>query len=430
MSYMDTWAFARDAYEGIGEFSDGTGIVKYPRESDDKYTARKTLASFSYENLLDSKVSRYVGYLLKTNPVRESTSNILDVILDDIDGSGNDIDIFFSTFARNMKVRGVNLLLIDSPTTLSDNLDDQIRNRELPYFVEILPERVTSYKLDRFGKFDYVAFTDTIDNSTYGNTEVIDIIRYYDKEQWAIYSTDGDILDRKPHGFVACPVLISSEKGAFESTGEFTQIAGMSKTLYNLQSELSELMRGQAFSLLTVWTEKGSQPELKVGTDSVLMYSGDHPPAFISADAAQANVYEIRMGKVREAIDRVAYDISTTNQVEAGIALEIKFEGLNSSLAAFAQRIESTERQAWWLVVNKLGLSPESITVSYNKEFGVSDTQKEIETLDALNNISDMPSYRAEKLKSIIKEDLKGADVQVINDIFTEIDNTVKINEI
>lgn len=225
-------------------------------------------------------------------------------------------------------------------------------------------------------------------------------------------------------------MLIFSEKGSFESIGEFGQLAGMSKKLYNLESEHKEMLRGQTFSLLTVWTEKGSKPDIKVGVDSALMYSGDHPPAFISSDAQQAEVYKGKISDVKQSMDRVAYDVSTTQANESGISLEIKFQGLNSSLSSFAQRVEDLERQAWDLVCEKLNITPESITITYNMEFAITDISREIEVLDGVNRIVDLPLYRSAKLKSIIKEDLKSVEMEELDAIFAEIDTMAKMSEI
>lgn len=430
MNYINEWLFAAQAYEGTGGFSTGGEIEQYGRESDTKYEDRQELAKREYENIFDSKISRYVGYLFKSTPQRDTSNVLLTAIKDDVNRRRESADIFFNTFAKNGKVRGVNLLLIDSPTQQPESLQEQVEKRIAPYFVEILPERVIEYKLDAFGAFDYIAFGEEIDNGEYGTPSVEQIVRYYDKKEWRVYDGKGHVTDFGDHGLTICPVLIFSEKGKFESLGEFTQLSGMSKRLYNLESEHKELLRGQTFSLLTVWTEKGSAPDIKVGVDSTLMYSGDHPPAFISSDAAQAQTYENKIIKVKEAMDRVAYDVSTSSGQEAGIALEIKFESLNSSLSGYAQRLEDVERQAWDIVCDKLGISRDSIDILYNMEFSISDINSEIETLDSISRVADLPLYKAAKLKSIVKEDLKSIETETLDAIFAEIDTAAKMTEV
>jgi len=437
LNYISEFQFISEAYNATGGFADGSHLDKFKRESDgtidstdNAYGDRKTASKREYENLFTSKVSRYVGYLFKSPPQRDSDNELIAGIKKDANLRSDTINVFMSDFAKNMKARGVNLLLVDTPNTLADNMQEQIKHRVSPYFVEILPERVTEYKLDNFGQFEYVAFLDTVDSSEYGNTEVDEIVRYYDKTEWRIYDMDGAILDRKDHGFKVCPVLIGSEKGSFESLGEFAQLAGLSKRLFNLSSEKKLMLRGQTFSILTVWTEKGSEPMIKLGIDNALLYSGDKAPAYISSDVAQAQEYSSEKEEVKESMDRVAYDVSTTSAQESGIALEIKFESLNSSLNSFAQKMESLERSAWALVTEALGLPEETIMVTYNLDFAITDLESDIATIDAINSISDLPKFRAEAMKRVSTEFLKGLADETMEEILAEIDDNAKVSEV
>lgn len=429
LNFIEEWQFLADAYNGTGGFADGRELDEFGRETDDNYSDRRDSSKREYENIFDSKVTRYVGYLFKTLPIRKTDDNLLSGIRDDMNRQGESASVFFSNFAKNGKVRGVNLLLIDSPNEQAADREDQITRRLSPYAVEILPERILEYKLDAFGAFEYVAFSDSEDKSTYGNPDIKQITRYYDKKEWRIYD-ENDNITRGNHGLSVCPVLIFSEKGSFESMGEFSQLGGMSKRLFNLDSEMKKILRDQTFSILTIWAEAGTKPEISLGTDNALMYSGDHPPAYISGDAAQAATYETKMTKIKESMDRVAYDISTTAARESGIALEVKFGALNASLNSFAQKMELLERKAWDLICQKLVISEDAIAVSYTLEFGITDVLGELEILDQVNKIMDLPYYRAIKMKSVIGEDMKSLEQTDKDLISNEIDTAAKATEI
>ena len=209
LDYQTIWTFANEAYQGNGGFLDGSYIDRYPRESDEKYLERQKIAY--YENLFSPKVNRYIGYLFKNTPTRSSNNELIKLIFDNADNRGNSIDIFMSNFAKNAKVRGTNLLLIDAPKELPTTYKEQIENRSVPYLVEILPERVIEYKIDITGKFEYIAFTDTIDLSTFNNPDVKNIIRYYDKNIWRVMDLDGSVIEQGAHNLKTCPVLIFSE---------------------------------------------------------------------------------------------------------------------------------------------------------------------------------------------------------------------------
>ncbi len=429
MVYQDEWKFAGEAYNGEGGFADAEVLEQFSRESDDRFGERKDSSKREYENIFVSKVSRYVGYLYKQPPVRVTNSDVLGAIVNNIDRSGNTVDVFMSSFTKNAKVRGVNLMLIDETQDSAIDRKDQIDNQLLPYVVEILPERVTDYKIDAFGKFEYVAFSDVINESTYREEKKLEVIRYYDKEEWRVYDGD-EIIDSGPHGLGVCPVLIFAEKGKFESTGEFTQIAGMSKKLFNLDSELKLLLRGQTFSILTIHSDKGAKPDIELGTNNALIYSGDKAPSFISSDVGQPKTYAEKIEETKASMDRVAYDVSGSNGRETAEALSIKFQSLNSSLNSFAQRVEDIERSAWNIICAKLQVNPEDISLFYNMDFDIIDIEKEISTLDSINSIVDLPLYRATKLKSIIKADLPSVDQEGMDALFMEVDNQAKESEV
>jgi len=378
------WAFAKEAFEGSGGFADGSYIDKYPRESDEKYLERQKIAY--YENMFAPKINRYIGYLFKQTPTRTTNNSLIKKIFDDVDNKGDNIDVFMSNFAKNAKVRGVNLLLVDMPKNLPLNLKDQIENRKLPYFVEILPERVTGFKLDEFGKFEYVMFSDVIDNSTANKEEIINIKRYYDKTSWAVIDEDNKIIDQGAHNLGVCPLLIFSENGEFPIIGEFTQIASLAKRHYNLLSELDEILRSQTFSILAINADNPSDVEIKLGTDNAIAYAKDlNPPQFIAPPAAPAEIYQNKIKDIEAQIDKIAYDISTNQSQESGIALDIKFQGLNSSLSNFSIRLNDLENRAFDVICKYLGINND-VVITYPKTFSIIDTQKEIAVLEEMKN--------------------------------------------
>ena len=420
--YINIYKFANEAYKGIGGFLNGNYIDKYPRESENKYEERKKIAY--YINLFAPKVNRFVGYLFKKLPLRETNNKLIKLILDDVDFRGNNINVFMQNFAKNAKVRGVNLLLVDMPKTLPLTLKEQIENRILPYFVEILPERLIEYKLDNNGKFEYVAFSDVIDNSTFQNKDTTQVIRYYDKNEWKILDMDGSVIESGVHNLKVCPVLIFSENNEFPSIGEFSQIAFLNKRHYNLLSELDEILRNQTFSILTLKGNLNNDIEVKVSTENILIYS-DERPEFIAPPPAPAEIYQKKIKQIEEAIDKIAYDVSTNQSPESGIALDIKFQGLNSSLANFATKLEDLELRAFDIVFRFLK-EKNDITVSYPKNFNIIDIEKEINILNEMKNLIDSPTYFKLKTLQIIQNDLNLTDVEDFSKIVSEVEDGMK----
>ncbi len=421
---INIWSFSNEAFEGVGGFLDGSYIDKYPRESDEKYEERKNIAY--YTNLFAVKVNRYVGYLFKTTPTRSSNSPLIKKIFDDVDNRGNNIDVFMSNFAKNAKVRGVNLLLIDMPKNLPADLKTQLDNRVLPYFVEIKPENILEYRLDSTGKFEYILFSDVIDNSTLHNQNKINIKRYYDKTKWIIFDDKDEIIESGEHNLGECPVIIFSENGEFPSIGEFSQIAFLAKRHYNLMSELDEILRSQTFSILTIQADNPSDVEIKLSTDNAIAYNKDvNKPEFIAPPSAPAEIYQTRIKEIEAQIDKIAYDISTNQSSESGIALDLKFQGLNASLSNFAIRLNDLENRAFEVVCKYLNIAND-VTITYPKTFSIIDTQKEITILEEMKNLINSPTYFKLKAMQIISNDLNTIDPADFAVIASEIEDSFK----
>jgi len=420
------WEFANEAYEGSGGFLTGEYIDKYPRESDEKYEERQKIAY--YTNIFASKINRYTGYLFKQTPTRNSSNNLIRMIFDDVNNKGDSIDVFMSNFAKHAKVRGVNLLLVDMPKNIPATLAEQIDSRSLPYFTEIAPERLVAFKLDNTGKFEYVAFSDVIDNSTMQKQDIKKVIRYYDKQSWKILDAEDTdkVIESGEHNLGICPVLIFSETGEFPATGEFTQIAALAKRHYNLQSELDEILRGQTFSILTLNADTASDVEVKLSTDNAIIYGKEfNKPEYIAPPAAPAEIYQQKIKDIEAQIDKIAFDISTNEKQESGIALDIKFQGLNASLSNFALRLEDLELRAFDVVCRYLNIKND-VDILYPKNFNIIDIEKEIGILSEMKQLVNSPTYFKLKALQIISNDLSTIDVDNFDEISQEIEDSFK----
>lgn len=422
--YKNAWKFCDEALNGTGGFLNGDYIERYPRESDEKYEARKETAA--YLNLFAAKVNRFVGYIFKNAPTRSSAHALIKQIFDDCDNRGNQIDVFMQGFAKHAKARGCNLLLIDAPKERPSTLKEQMQTRALPYFVEILPERVTEFKLDPFGRFEYVMFDDVIDRSVPGEEKIEPIVRLYDKEGWAVLNEDGDVIEEGAHNLGECPVLIFSENGLFPALGEFSQISRLALRHYNLANELDEILRGQTFPVLTLNASTPKDIELSVGTDNAIVYQqGFDRPDFIAPPPAPAETYIKRIKELESQIDKIAYDVATNEGQESGIALDLKFQGLNASLGGFAVRLNDLENRAFALVCKMLRLHND-VSINYAKNFSVVDVQKEIAVLEEMQGLLDSPTYFKLKALQIVSNDLNTVDAEDFARIVAEIEDGLK----
>ena len=120
-------------------------LVRYPRESEEKFARRNELAF--YASPLWQTTSRFVGYLTEQPPVRDLPHPLYKSIEENADGKGNSLDVFWQSFMLNAKARGTMLLLVDMPPQLPPSLAGQLQNRAAPYLTQIAPELVTEYEI-------------------------------------------------------------------------------------------------------------------------------------------------------------------------------------------------------------------------------------------------------------------------------------------
>lgn len=420
--YKKLWDAADESFRGNGGFLDGSYLVQYIREDDEKFKNRKEIAY--YTNIFASKVNRYIGYIYKKPPIRSSKNNLISLIFDDANNRGDSINVFMTNFSIKAKVKGVNLVLVEMLKDLPSNLKEQIDNRLLPYLVEIEPQRVTKYRLDKFGKFEYIYFDDTM----IINDEIETITRLYDKNDWKIIKDD-KVLDSGKHNLGVCPVLYFSESGEFLSAGEFTQVAPIAKRHYNLQSELDEILRYQTFPILTIngdVNNDGGEVEVNTSNDSAIIYSdGLQQPNFIAPPSAPAQLYQSRLIEIENYISTICYDTSVNQGTESGIALDIKFQGLNSSLSNFSSRVEDFERRVF-AVVCKYLKATNDIEINYPKTFSIIDINSEINILSAMKDLIDSPTYFKQKAIQIINNDLTNIEIEEFDIIKGELDDIGK----
>lgn len=131
--------------------------------------------------------------------------------------------------------------------------------------------------------------------------------------------------------------------------------------IFNLCSELREILRNQAFSILcyplTSLINKNSIEEgITTGTDYVLPFDGEkgQPPLFISPSAEQASLIQAEIARLVDDIYRQANltSVVAVQTKQSGVAKQWDFEQTNQILADMAENCEIGERE----IIKTLGL--------------------------------------------------------------------------
>lgn len=435
--------FVGHALRGDGPFrpaiaynSDGTVLnighsylVQYPRESKEKFARRNEVAF--YASPLASACSAFCGHLT-TKPVsRDIPNELYKAIADDADGKGNGIDIFWQEFAYNAKARGSMLLLVDMPTMEAQNLSSQISQRIVPYWTPILPELVTDFEVGDDGKFNFVKFSGFYTKEDGSN---VSCVWYFDRTRWECRDGEDKVLAGNEHPLSECPVLIFTEGGDFPHFGSFSSIADIARRLFNLDSELDEILRSQTFSLLTMQVPENSTDAAKlaaaqvagqtIGTSNLLVHSGS-TPSFIAPSDGPANVYMERIKALRSQISEIGLQVSVVDSFQSGIALQMRFQMINAELSKFAARLEDLERRAWELSRQWLGMI-EAPSIAWPRDFNIADVEKELTILQQMRDTNMPVPVIAEQQKKVATLQFMGADQESQDQMMQSINETLQ----
>lgn len=166
--------------------------------------------------------------------------------------------------------------------------------------------------------------------------------------------------------------------------------------------------------------------EFKVSNGSAIFYDRDlNKPNFIAPPSDPANLYEQRIEKIENRISEICYDMSTNQSQESGIALDIKFQGLNASLTKFSRALEDFEARVFDIICKYLTISND-IEINYPKTFSIIDIKKEIANLSEVKELIDSPTYHTQKALQIVNNDLTNLEVDAFDVIKGEIEDANK----
>ena len=417
----------QDTGDGGIQLSGLSYLVRYPRESDSKFARRNEVAFFS--SPLSRACARFVGYMSMRPPSREMANEVFQRVADDLDGKGNNIDVFLHQFAVDAKARGSMLLLVDMPAVLSSSRAQQLQERTLPFWSAIRPEDVTDYAVGDDGKFTFCEFGGTFtkpDGSTVGCTW------RFDRQGWEAREGNNSrlTLAQGVHPLGECPVLIFTEGGDFPHFGPFSAIADLAKRLFNADSELDEILRSQTFSLLTMQVPNESTDAQKIAAAQVagetigtnnLMVHGGSTPAFIAPPDGPARIYLDRINGLRAEIDEVGLNVATVNQQESGIAMQMRFQAINGELAKFSGRMEDLERRAWDLSRRWLGMTMAPAT-AWPRDFNIAEVETELRILADMVSAGMPDAVIAEQQKRVVSLQFPGLEQERQDELTQAID--------
>lgn len=395
VTFAPRWRKAVHVREGLGGFLDGTYLVAHPREWLDhslpvKGEDGKTIVSYSpnpnpkkpsaklkerralarYENFAATIVDQTKAALFREAPTRkvgertdaEKQPSDLERWWEDVDGKGTHIDDFVKLAWDAAATEGYVYIYMDRPAepergAETDTAPKTAADAKFPFLRLYTPLDVPDWLVDDQGFLSAVKFQEAPPRDSF-EVKVDDKarIRTVTDTRWALYDSEGKAINAGDHLMGRLPVVIlyAKQRPNVPVVGE--SVIGDPQLyidLYNLTSELRELLRKQTFSILNIplgtgqdaMTVEQAQALLgaSTGTGNVL-FSGS-AAQYITADAQNVAAYQDERRELLRHIYRLASIAweSDSQDAEAEGSLKLKREDMNQALAGYADECEKTE---------------------------------------------------------------------------------------
>ncbi len=454
------WQQLRDVREGTGGFlaTDPVGsyLVAHPREWIDntvkqtdadgkerwvqnsspkvptsKLRARLKLAS--YENFAATLVETLKSALTREQPIRrlgdgtQATTAPIEEWWDNCDGAGTHMDDFLAQAEDIAFTFGHVILYMDRPEALADA--ETAADVPMPFLRAYTPLDVWDWVVDDLGELAAVKFAEVAPRNSIDDAWKPEVrVRVVDRESWRLYDQKGALKAQGTHQFGTLPVVVlfSNRRPMDPHIG--ASVLGDPKLyidLYNLKSEVRELLRNQTFALLNVplGTGEGAMTATEAqtmmgnvtGTANVL-FSG-LAASYIQPESTNVQVYHLEMARVLRTIYRLAslkWE-SDSKDTESEGSLKIKREDMNQRLAKYADEMEKADYKLTELfyraqfgadaALNKL--EHDEVTIKYPDTFDLTPFDALLEQADAAMSLG-MPAPFLKALRKILSRKFEG----------------------
>lgn len=465
--FRDTWVQLAHVREGTGGFisvGNDSYIVAHPREwldhsskqtetagdgqqittvrtnpnpkvASPKLKSRRKLAR--YENVASAIIEAKKAVLFREPPTRrvgaqqnDAEPTGLPLWWDDVDGIGTCMDDAMPAWWDLAATFGHMVLyfdVADSPAGAAVTAADQ----GWPYVRAYTPLDVLDWHRDDNGALDYIKLLEAVEpvpsNETRGVTTFR--VRVATKTDWSLFDyKTGKFIEKGQHQLGMVPVvpLFAKRRALLPDIGE--SALGDPRNyidLFNLTSEIRELLRNQTFSFINL--PLGAGPDAmsvqeaqammgqQTGTMNVLFSA--QQAAILTGDPANVESYHAEIERVKREIYRetgVQWE-SDTKQREAEGSIELKREEMITRIAAYADECEQAEyslAHLWYrwqhgADTGAVRFTTDEVVIHYPEHFGKTPFEDVLAQAEAAISIG-MPALFLKELRKALVTKFEG----------------------
>jgi hypothetical protein len=458
------WRKLVHVYDGSGGFLDGTYLVAHPREWEDftsptprkptkKLKARRALAR--YENvagvLLDQKRSALFreGITRQVGKSDKPSEHPIEVWWKNVDGEGCSIDDWMSDAFTWSALFGHVFHYMDRQA--SEGAETAADAGAL--FLRLYcPLDVPDWLQDDRGKLLAVKLLEAVPRTTIDDMAASENQfreRIVTAEAWETRAYGrGDVTAEGPfpHQFGTIPVVVQYAKRKSLAPLVGQSVLGdpsLYIDLYNITSEIRELLRNQTFGILTIKLGVGEGSMNVTDAKTLLgetkgvenvMFTPDGAE-YIQPDAANVTVYQAERTELLRTIYRLAalpWE-SDSKDAEAEGSLKLKREDMNQVLAAYGDQCEKAEIEIakLWFRANygdtwEKQWDDAEVVIRYPDAFDVTPFEEILQQVQAATTLPMGPTFMAQMCKRMIVKFMPDLPSDVKSKIEAEIDTQAK----
>jgi hypothetical protein len=459
LKYNNLWNFLLSAYEGGYDYthakmvSDGTvvrlgttelnsstqgNLFKHPKERNDDYAARVEMSY--YYNFVAPVIDIYTDHLFKQGIEADfgSIDWAVQEQAEDIDRMGSSVNEFRKEMADLAQIYGHVFVVADLPI-INEEINsraDVIRSKALPYFSFYPPQNVINWSLDRFGRPYWILLSETLDFNenvfAFDRTaKEMKQYRLWTRDEWYLFDTDYNQIATGRHGLGLVPVTCVFDKRSkkahnFLGVSFVSDIAFIARDIFNLCSELRQILRDQTFAFLALQGTGDEYNEIILGTGKGLCYpEGRNAPQYISPPPQNAEVYANNIDRQVSKIFQLAkleggsakFDGQTAVE-QSGVSKAWDFNQTNSALSKKASNLEDGETKLWQIFARWNGQEFDG-SIQYPDEFSIQSLFDDLNEAEKLARQALGDSFDTAVKTAIIKKKfprMPETDIQVMID--------------
>lgn len=353
--YEPAWMVLLDAFEGRGGFLDGGYLWPYAREEQAGYEERRKWAR--YHNYLEALIDLYVRFVFTNGVKRTSKSEEYDAWTEDVDGAGTGLTPFLKQFASMALACGHAGVLVDKTgqeATGPTKADEQATVIASVFAAPSIKDwRYTENRVSAIKLCEAAPATDLLTQAPDGPDGMQYLL--WDKTGWARFTSKGELVNGDMPGLEMVPLVTLRPKASQTSRMLGRALVGNAnviKALFNRASEEDEVLRAQAFSVLTVSIDKDANLEEAraslgnvIGTAKALIAKGEIK--YETPDQSVPTTIRDNIAYLVQEMYRAAHVKFNRDSLAAqsGESIRLQYTELNEMLQGLAKSLAQAERE-------------------------------------------------------------------------------------